>query len=89
VLRCLFPCPGRDDSGGEQDDVDGFDREFTADAGGFAHRGQVGRDERQPGRRVVAERAPDHGDFRAARQGLLRDGSAEAVGPADDDQFRC
>jgi len=86
MFGCLLPGLGGDDSGGEQHKVEGFRREFAAHADGFAHRGQVGCHERQPGSRVVAECSPDHGDLGTARQGLLSDGSSEAVSPTDDGQ---
>jgi hypothetical protein len=62
---------GRDDSGGEQHNVEGFRREFAADADRPAHRGQIGRHERQPGSGFVAQCPPDHGDVGSSRQGLL------------------
>jgi hypothetical protein len=82
----LFPGLGRDDSRGEERNVEEFRREFEAQADSLAHRRQVGCHERQSGGRVVAKRSPDHGDFSTSRQGLLRDGSSEAVCPTDDGQ---
>lgn len=84
VFARFLSCLGRDDPGGEEDDVEGFRRKFDTQAAGLAHRRQISFHERQPGSRGVAKSSPDHCDVRTSGQGLRGDGSAEAVGPTDD-----